>query len=97
LSKRHLRAGSSVGGKVVLPAGAQGAGEVAAMTRIDLHIDCDALALGLKKAAAQVQAFIEAAEAVHWRFVNPHSILRDFDKWFEFECVAHGLKKRPRQ
>jgi hypothetical protein len=93
LSKRHLRAGAAAGGKVVLPAGAQGAvGEVEAMTRIDLHIDCDALALGLKKAAAQVQAFIEAAEAVHWRFVNPHSILRDFDKWFEFECVAHGLK-----
>ena len=28
---------------------------------------------------------------VSLRWVNPHSILRDFDRWFEFERQAQGL------
>lgn len=28
-----------------------------------------------------------------WRPVNPFSILRQFDQWFDFECQVRGLRK----
>lgn len=29
--------------------------------------------------------------SLEWRRVNPHSILRDFDRWFAFERIVQGL------
>lgn len=31
--------------------------------------------------------------SMNWRQVNPYSITREFNKWFDFECRVHGLRK----